>query len=387
MAKDKKEQSFDFEAAYAMCELAVSAVKGERADFDLVLKITLEKLYKMSAFHSLNALLYCALEGYEAQSERDKKLLARFKKELDLSARKNILLDYERSQLFAYLDSIDAWYMPLKGVILKDMYPRMGMRKMSDNDILFDASYRKEVRDWFASQGYEVKAYGHEEHDVYEKAPVYNYEMHTKLFTSKKSRVLAKYYENVRDRLVKCSERSFEYRFTDEDFYIYFVAHGFRHFDNSGTGLRFLLDIYIYISQKQSTLDFDYLEAEFKKQEIDKFEGSCRALALKLFEPCNKSICDRLNEDEKALLDVFLSCGTYGTMSRRVDSMINKTSRWEYIRARLFPPMEVMADYGRAFGKYKILLPIGWVYRWIVTLVRRPAKTFGELRLLLKKRK
>ena len=36
--------------------------------------------------------------------------------------------------------------MPLKGSVIKDLYPRMGMRQMSDNDILFDAERTKDVR-------------------------------------------------------------------------------------------------------------------------------------------------------------------------------------------------------------------------------------------------
>lgn len=41
------------------------------------------------------------------------------------------------------------WYLPLKGVILKEMYPVYGIRQMADNDILFDFTYRKEVKDIF----------------------------------------------------------------------------------------------------------------------------------------------------------------------------------------------------------------------------------------------
>lgn len=35
--------------------------------------------------------------------------------------------------------------MPLKGILLKEMYPKIGMLQMADNDILYDKQYRKET--------------------------------------------------------------------------------------------------------------------------------------------------------------------------------------------------------------------------------------------------
>lgn len=45
--------------------------------------------------------------------------------------------------------------MPLKGVILKELYPKIGMRQMSDNDILFDETYRKDVVRFMKNKGYD----------------------------------------------------------------------------------------------------------------------------------------------------------------------------------------------------------------------------------------
>ena len=88
--------------------------------------------------------------------------------------------------------------MPLKGAVLKDLYPKHDMRQMADNDILFDVTCQKEIRDYFVSHGYEVISYAKGNHDVYEKPPVYNFEMHTALFGAGHNEVWAKYYENVK---------------------------------------------------------------------------------------------------------------------------------------------------------------------------------------------
>lgn len=72
--------------------------------------------------------------------------------------RKNILLDTEREKIFEFLEQNKIWYMPLKGVILKELYPKIGMRQMSDNDILFDETYRKDIVRFMKNKGYHLKS-------------------------------------------------------------------------------------------------------------------------------------------------------------------------------------------------------------------------------------
>ena len=72
--------------------------------------------------------------------------------------------------------------MPLKGCILKEMYPDFSMRQMADNDILFDEKFRSAIRQYFIDHQYTVVSYLQVNHDAYEKPPVLNFEMHTALF-------------------------------------------------------------------------------------------------------------------------------------------------------------------------------------------------------------
>ena len=52
--------------------------------------------------------------------------------------RKALLFDAERKGILDFMEQRGIWYLPLKGVVLKDYYPAVGMRQMSDNDILYD---------------------------------------------------------------------------------------------------------------------------------------------------------------------------------------------------------------------------------------------------------
>ena len=68
------------------------------------------------------------------------------------------------------------------------------MRQMSDNDILFDANFCDEIEEYMKSQGYEAVSVGVGNHDVYEKEPALNFEMHRSLYGKAHDRNWEEYY-------------------------------------------------------------------------------------------------------------------------------------------------------------------------------------------------
>ncbi len=203
---------------YDLIYLCSCAVNEVQPDDDKVREMDLEKLYKAAKFHTLTAITAFALESAGMKCEE-------FSQAKEKAIRKNMLLDIEREKLCAYLEKNKIWHMPLKGSILKDFYPGYGMRQMADNDILFDFNYRKIVKEYFESNGYDVIIYDNGNHDVYKKLPVMNFEMHTSLFYIKHNEKWQKYYNDIKLKLIKDDNNSYSYHFSDEDFYIYLITH------------------------------------------------------------------------------------------------------------------------------------------------------------------
>ena len=99
----------------------------------------------------------------------------------------------ERAEIFRELDRMKIWYLPLKGIGLKSLYPGIGMREMSDNDILIDPCGRDRVHELMLRRGYTALSKPAEHHDVYLKQPIYNFEIHVGLigdFLDKREDVL-----------------------------------------------------------------------------------------------------------------------------------------------------------------------------------------------------
>ena len=67
--------------------------------------------------------------------------------------------------------------------------------------ILFDAAYSEVIKEYMELQGYETVSFEKGSHDVYEKAPIYNFEMHTSLYNSAHQEGWEDYYKDVKKRL------------------------------------------------------------------------------------------------------------------------------------------------------------------------------------------
>lgn len=256
-------------------------------------KINLSQLYEVAQTHSLTAITAYAIDSSNIIDER-------FKEAKSKAIRKSIYFEIERAAVLAELEKNEIWYMPLKGIILKDYYPKSSMREMCDNDILFDNSRIEDVKQIMSSQRFEMK-YDDNGHDLaFYKEPVCNFEMHTELFGDGHDQRMNDYYSAVRSRLIKDSDNSFGYHFSNEDFYVFMIAHEYKHFYNAGTGLRSLLDTYVFIKEFNTSLDWKYINVELSKLGINDYEQKNRNLAFKLFHGV------KLNSEEKEFLDYFI---------------------------------------------------------------------------------
>lgn len=94
---------------------------------------------------------------------------------------------------------------------------------MADNDILFDSTYRKEVKDLVLFLGYEIESYYKMNHDVYLKASIYNYEMHVSLLDKSIPGFLEYYMQLEKKYANQGSNRHMKVN----DAYVYIIAHAY----------------------------------------------------------------------------------------------------------------------------------------------------------------
>ncbi len=381
-------------AAADLIYLAGCAVNEIKPDMRRVEEMDLEPVHDLALSLSLNASTYLTLaEAYEGNLP-DIPLFQKWKEETDFVLYKEMRMDQERQALFFWMADHKIWHLPLKGILLKELYPRRGMRQMADNDILFDVNGQEQVHSWFLKRGFEAEDYRKGLHDKYFKKPFYNFEMHTALFSYMSDPLFQEYYRNVKARLLPVPGKKYEYCFGDEDFYVYMTAHNCKHYRNGGTGLRSLLDVFVYLRAKGDSLDWDLIGQEIKKLGITDYESQTRNLAEKLFGDPSQFSWDLLSEREQIFLDEHVTLGTYGTIENQIKNRLQKIesdenitsgrAKLHYIRQRFFPEPEFFQAYYPFFYRHRVLLPIGYIYRLIYGGIKNRKKLSSEAKALRK---
>ena len=215
---------------YDMLYLSLCALNEVMPDKERVEEMNIDMLFELCQKHSLTSLVYYALA----------KVIAPEKRWLEANGkavRKNMLLDLEREKILAFMNDNGIKHMPLKGIILKELYPKPYMRQMSDNDIWFDESHSRELEQFMRKLGYTDVVVGKYNHDEYKRPPIYNFEMHRTLF-EKIQEPFYSYYKDIYRFLVRDKNSKYGCHFGIEGFYVYMLAHEYKHYSNGGTGLR-----------------------------------------------------------------------------------------------------------------------------------------------------
>ena len=351
------------------CALRRAEVKAELLD-----GIDLAGLFVLARKHSVAAMVCMALEKTDVFEQAEPAVKKQWLDAKNKAVRKTMLLDAERQILMDEMENAGIWHMPLKGSILKDWYPKYGMREMSDVDILFDETKREQVKEIFLRHDYTVHAFYESSHDVYFKPPIYNFEMHVALLGENDWEEFATRYQGITQKLVQDENKKYRFHFTPEDFYIYTLIHAYKHYSHHGTGVRTLADIYVMNRKIGPSMDWGYVKKEMESLGIEAFEKNSRALAERIF--CDIPVSRvKLTAEERIMLQYYMGAGTYGSFESSINIFLRSMqagtepitgfTKFKYCMARLFPGREWCKDKYPFVYRNPCLLPCFWIWRWI----------------------
>ena len=142
---------------------------------------------------------------------------------------------------------------------------------------------------------------------------------------------------------------------------------------NSGTGLRTLLDIYLY--NEKCRLNRLYVLSAAERLGIKKFMLSMESLAQKTFGSPDPIEEGELDADSLKLLAFLLRSGAGGKSSTLDAALLDRSgrggkggSKLSYLFRLLFPTMDTMKKRDPILKKAPILLPFMYLRRWFQLL-------------------
>lgn len=218
-------------------------------------------------------------------------------------------------------------------------------------------------------------------HDVYQRKPFMNVEMHYHLTDG--DPVAEKYYKDVWTTKVHLKKGYTSiYEFSWEDYYIYMLVHLAKHIKLGGSGIRSIIDIKIFLDKKKEELNWDYVKEELKKLHLSQFEYWMRQLSEVWFGT------EKTTPLYDELTEFIVDSGTYGTIKNYHASHVvelggkNQNLSVGKIRSKLeiiFLPYEGMQEQYLYLEKFPFLLPVAWIQRIFRTIVWRKDKITSTL--------
>lgn len=277
------------------------------------------------------------------------------------------------SQKFAEFDRITRMLINagidvvcLKGIVTKDLYPVPELRVMGDFDIFVSKSQIDAVSDIFKNEGYELK-----------KEVVGITAQKGKILWEVFSSLEQEFRENTEeyDEKLFCGKISWDnglYRLNNTHMLAHMILHFGQHLIYTGSGIRNLLDIVLFLKKYKDDTDFE----EVKRICADNYFERLYQYIMTAVDEIFGVPIEHEDYDIKQFIDTLLVGGVFGEAAKNV--MARQTSRQVgnvgMIRRVFFPTCEMLKTSYPYLKKHRWLLPFAWVHRIFRARIHRGFK-------------
>lgn len=256
-------------------------------------------------------------------------------------------------------------YMPVKGAILKKIYPQSELRVMGDADVLIRQDQYPAIRELLSSLGLQEDA--ENDHEYVWHGGEFNLELHKRLVPSHDKDYFAYYGDGW--KFAKRVGQSSEFCMSPEDHFIFLLVHFAKHYRNASINAKNVCDFWVQ-RKAYPELDEAYICAELEKLKLLDFYKNILELLDVWFEGAASTATTDL------ITNTVFQGGLYSQLtvsiikSSKEEKAISK-SKYQLIWKKLFPAARVLAKEHPVLKKHPVLLPFFWVAQWFELLFFR----------------
>ena len=317
-----------------------------------------ESFFQLVTKHRISTMFYYGLQNSGVLTDEIKARLYETVLAETMISEQQLLMFAEITNSF---DKNGIDYLPLKGCILKSLYPKPEIRRMGDIDILVrkDGQYCKTTR-IMEELGFKMR--GESDHELSWERNGLLVELHSRIIPSYNK----DFYAFIGDgwELARL-KRGTEYEMSPENMFVYLFTHFTKHYRDSGIGIIHMCDLYLYM--ESTKLDYRDIDGKLKKLKLYDFYCNVRATLEVWFEGKEPT------ELTDHITSVIFNSGVYGTCESNVLSSAIKAKKRDdkslfgklkKIIKMIFPPYSGMKNRHLILFKFPVLLPVFWVVRW-----------------------
>lgn len=280
-------------------------------------------------------------------------------------------LEYLRSErqlekldaFYAALEENGIAYMPIKGAVMKYLYPAPEMRNMGDADILFREAQREELEKIMLELGYSYTS--ESDHEWNWSVPELKIELHKRIVSSDEKN----YYSYFGDGWSFAKhQKGCRWELSQEDAFVFEFSHFTRHYCKGGIGIRHLVDLWVHL-YKAENMDLQYVREQLDKIKLGSFyENIMKTIDVWFYNAKSDDLTDYITD---FLFDGGVSHDWETARSALAakaegDTKIGKRNT---LLQKVFPAKKHLDWNYPQFRK--LPLPVAWVARWFCLLGKK----------------
>lgn len=325
-------------------------------------EIDWNKLYHLASFHNVANIAYYSLLKFSKPELIPTDIWNKFSSDAKKFSALEALQHFEVRQILLRLERNQVFCVPLTSYIMKQLYPRPDMRYISSIDLLIHEEEKDAAHKVMASLGYTILR-STETTISYFKAPNMTIDLYLSLVP--KNNEYYDYFDGIiRNNLRQEKGLQYIHTLTREDFYIYMVTFLAHKYAAGGSGIRSILDIWIYLKRYNSILNRELIALELNKLNLGLFSFYIEELAWIWFGGgitfSNQSLYEEMEQH-------IFSCdiGEHFDIGVPLKDMpsSSKEPLPDIERAAIFPNLDIMSDRYPILKKMPFLLPVFWLAR------------------------
>lgn len=325
-----------------------SALNGEKAP-DKPVEVEWKSVFGLAINHSFLVIVYDALKD-KLNQNADAEFLKYLEKKYNIECARHISQIKDFKKITDILTENKIPFLPLKGFLIKELYPKAEYRQMADMDIYVGKEGSALAIEALKSIGYTEKTDPDavDVHDVMIKLPFANVELHREVEQGSEFT-----FSDCESR----ADNPYWYVMREEDFFMHMLRHAKKHYVNGGCGVRAILDLHLYRKKHLEFFNSKDFHIKFENYELYGFYEMLVDIADKWFGS---------SEDitELSEIEIYtITGGVYGTLENRVSKKIEKQSKFSYVMRALFPSVKTIKRKYKWVRKCIILLPLGYLCR------------------------
>lgn len=313
----------------------------------------LKQLYALSKQHDMAHIVAAALEKNNLLGEDE--ISKKMRNSMYMAVWRDELREKELKHIYQLFEEEHIAFIPLKGAVIRELYPEPWMRTSCDIDILVREEEVERAKDVLVSKlSYRVAARHYHDISLYSSAHVH-IELHhcIGLCTDTRNHLLAQVWEYAKP----ISRGDYQYQMTSEFLMFYLFAHMSSHFLRGGCGMRNFIDI--WLMEKK---------LHYERKVTDSY---CETCGIRVFANYARKISyiwmegQEHDEITKRMQDHIINNGLYGTKKSCVISQNTVVKgKGSFLIRRIFVPYCNLCVLYPKLEEYPFLYPYYIVKRW-----------------------